>query len=73
MTTTKIGRGIPKVVTLFSDIRTIIEEADHHDLCVHELASDLDLDEFVDLDEEARGDILKGFELWFVDFAWLIM
>ena len=72
MTTTKIGRGIPKVVTLFSDIRTIIEEADRHDLHVHELASDLDLDEFIDLDEEARGNILKGFELWFVDFVWLI-
>ena len=48
----------------------IIEEADHH---VHELALDLDLDEFVNLDEEARGDILKGFKLWFVDFAWVIM
>lgn len=73
MTTTKIGRGIPKVVSLFSDIRTIIEEADCHDLRIHELASDLDLDEFVNLDEEARGDILKGFKLWFVDFPWLIM
>lgn len=52
---------------LFSDIRTIIEEADHHDLRVHELASDLDLDEFVNLDEEVRGKVLNlslGFELF---------
>ncbi|KIM42669.1 hypothetical protein M413DRAFT_26688 [Hebeloma cylindrosporum] len=61
-TTTKLGRGIPKVVSLFSNIRSIIQEADRHDLRALGLAQELDLEEFVDLSAEAKGDILKGFE-----------
>ena len=53
---------------MFSDIRMIIEEADRHDLRIHDLATDLDLEEFVDLNEEARGDILKGFDFGLLIF-----
>lgn len=61
MTTTKIGRGIPKVVSLFCDIRTTLEEADRHDLRVHGLADDLDVEDFFDLDEDAIDDLKKRF------------
>ena len=57
VTTTKIGRCISKVVSLFSDIRTILEEADRHDLRTHGLAGELDLEGFVDLYEDAIDDI----------------
>lgn len=62
-TTTKIGRGVSKVVSLFSDIRTTLEEADRHDLRAHSLANELDLIDFVDLDKETIDDIKKGFEV----------
>jgi hypothetical protein len=52
---------MPKVVSLFSDVRTILEEADRHDLRTHGLAGELDLEEFVDLDEDAIDDVKKGF------------
>ena len=58
----KIGRGIPKVVSLFSDIRTILEDADRHDLRSHGLAVELDLIDFVDLDKDAIDDIKKRFD-----------
>jgi hypothetical protein len=56
---TKIGRGIPRVVSLFSDIRTILEDADRHDLRIHDQASELDLDAFADLDDDEVEDIKK--------------
>lgn len=56
------------MVSLFSSIRTILEEADRHDLRAHGLASDLDLEEFVDLDEDAIDDLKKRFvDIYFVD------
>ena len=62
VTTTKIGRGIPKVVSLFSDVRTILEEADRHHLRAHGLADELDLVDFVDLETDVIDDIKKGFD-----------
>jgi hypothetical protein len=49
------------VVSLFNDVRTILEEADRHDLRAHGMADELDLEEFMDLDEDAIDDIKKGF------------
>ena len=59
VTTTKIGRGIPKVVSLFSDVRTVLEDADRHEIRTHGLADDVDIADFVDLEEEAIDDIKK--------------
>ncbi|KAF8806326.1 hypothetical protein BYT27DRAFT_7295447 [Phlegmacium glaucopus] len=63
VTTTKIGRGIPKMVLLFSNIRTILEEADCHDLRAHGLADELDLEDFIDLDKDTIDNIKKRFDL----------
>lgn len=49
------------MVSLFSNIRTILEEADRHDLRTHRLASELDLEDFVDLNDDEIDDIKKGF------------
>jgi hypothetical protein len=49
------------VVSLFCNINTILVEADRHDLRAHDLADELDLQEFVDLDDDAIDDIKKGF------------
>jgi hypothetical protein len=46
---------------LFSNIRTTLDEADRHDLRAHNLAGDLDLADFVDLDEDAIDVLKKGF------------
>jgi hypothetical protein len=43
-----MGRGIPKLVSLFGDIRDIIDDADQHGL---RLQGDLDDTELDDLDE----------------------
>jgi hypothetical protein len=59
VTTTKIGQGIPRVVSLFSDVRTILEDADNHDLRVNGQASDFDLEYFADLDEDEVEDVKK--------------
>jgi hypothetical protein len=55
------SRASPKVVSLFNDVRTILEEADRHDLRAHGMADELDLEEFIDLGEDAIDDIKKGF------------
>jgi hypothetical protein len=63
VTTTKIGLGILKVIslfTMFSDVRTILEEADHHDLRAHGLPQEMDLTDFVDLEKDVIVDIKKG-------------
>lgn len=44
----KMGRGIPKLVSLFGDIRDIIDDADQHGL---RLGGDLDDTELDDLDK----------------------
>ena len=49
------------MVSLFSDVRSILQEADRHDLRAHGMADELDLEEYMDLDEEEIDDIKKGF------------
>ena len=57
---------------MFNDVRTTLEEADRHDLRAHGLADDLDLEEYMDLDEEAIDDIKKGFVYFFCGLLLLI-
>jgi hypothetical protein len=70
VTTSKIGRGIPKVVSLFSNIRTILEEADRHDLRAHDMADELDVLDIVGLDEDAIDDLKKRLK-FFVYFIFV--
>ena len=51
----RLGRGIPKIVSLFGDIRDIIDDADKHGL---RLEGELDDTEFDDMDE-AEAAIIK--------------
>jgi hypothetical protein len=51
----RLGRGIPKITSLFGDIRDIIDDADKHSLCLDGELDDAELD---DLDE-AEAVIIK--------------
>ena len=51
----RLGRGIPKIVCLFGDIRDIIDDADKHSL---RLEGELDDAELDDLDE-AEAVVIK--------------
>ena len=53
ITIRRLGRGIPKIVSLFGDIRDIIDDADKHGLHLEG-----ELDELDDLDE-AEAKIIK--------------
>ena len=44
-TVKKLGRGIPKIVSLFGDIRDIIDDADQHQLRLTSELDDTDLDD----------------------------
>ncbi len=51
----KLGRGIPKIVSLFGDIRDIIDDADQHGLRLEGELDDAELDNL----DEAEAVIIK--------------
>jgi hypothetical protein len=50
-----LGRGIPKVVCLFGDIRDIIDDADKHGLRLEGELDDAELDDL----NEAEATVIK--------------
>lgn len=52
ITIKRLGRGIPKIVSLFGDIRDIIDDADKHGLRLEGELDDAELD-------EAEAEIIK--------------
>jgi hypothetical protein len=50
-----LGRGIPKIVSLFGDIRDIIDDADQHGLRLEGEVDDAELDKL----DEAEAIIVK--------------
>jgi hypothetical protein len=50
-----LGRGIPKIVSLFGDVRDIIDDADQHGLRLEGEVDDAELDKL----DEAEAIIVK--------------
>lgn len=51
----RLGRGIPKIVCLFGDIRDIIDDADKHSLRLEGELDDAELDDL----NEAEATVIK--------------
>ncbi len=51
----RLGHGIPKIISLFEDIRDIMDDADKHGLCLEGELNDTELDDM----DEAKAVIIK--------------
>ena len=65
-TTTQMGQGIPKIVSLFDDLQSIVGDADKHEL--RSLDPDYEDDELDKLDDDEKEAALRRFACFLIAF-----